>query len=483
MTSLARIRPSLRRAAFMAAVHADASAKKKAKPPVITRVAPMQVAIGQKLEIRGRYFRRGRNRNTVVFKRTGGRAIFVKADVGTTKLLRLTVPAKLKSALATRNGAPVPTRFRLRVLSKKFGRRFTSLSRSPVVGPELPPTPATPPRAADDGDCDGDLLSDADELRYKTDGCKADSDGDGVSDGYEIQSAIDLNDDEYQVAQAVLPYPEKRPYPNALFADAGTDYDGDSLTLGEEFSLWTAYRDHDGLDPLIYSDGNQYSLYNRDGAGHRPGTPRHDPFAKQVDFLNWATGAGYMNVTWNGSSYDLRDFNHDGSVSATREVNGAEPEYYSSEQYYYDFDSDGKLSDDERDEDADGLTNFDEAHGRLTPGYWSGCYTGEAPFGVAYAGTNIVDPDSDGDGVRDGADDQDHDDLSNLAEMSRNAASGHRVVGPCNAEDADKLAPDAGRVNPFNPCLPDPASRTCSRHPGLSGSAAPFDDSDYVVIN
>src|SRR5215210_8574801 len=234
MTSLARIRPSLRRAAFMAAVHADASAKKKAKPPVITRVAPMQVAIGQKLEIRGRYFRRGRNKNTVVFKRDGGRAVFVKADVGTTKLLRLTVPAKLKSALATRNGAPVPTRFRLRVLSKKFGRRFTSLSRSPVVGPELPPTPATPPRAADDGDCDGDgikngvetdddgdLLSDADELRYKTDGCKADSDGDGVSDGYEIQSAIDLNDDEYPVAQAVLPYAEKRPYPNALFADAG----------------------------------------------------------------------------------------------------------------------------------------------------------------------------------------------------------------------------------------------------------------------
>ena len=52
MTSLARIRPSLRRAAFVAAlgalmvpatagaaVHADASAKKKkAKAPVVTRV-------------------------------------------------------------------------------------------------------------------------------------------------------------------------------------------------------------------------------------------------------------------------------------------------------------------------------------------------------------------------------------------------------------------------------------------------------------
>src|SRR5215207_1183748 len=112
MTSLARIRPSLRRAAFVAAlgalmvpatagaaVHADASAKKKARSPVVTRITPMQAAIGQKLEVRGRHFRRGRNKNTVVFKRTGGRAIFVKAAVGTTKLLRLTIPAKLRPQL------------------------------------------------------------------------------------------------------------------------------------------------------------------------------------------------------------------------------------------------------------------------------------------------------------------------------------------------------------------------------------------------
>ena len=67
MTSLARIRPSLRRAAFVAAlgaliapatagaaVHADASAEEEGQAPVVTRVAPMQVAIGQTLEIRGR---------------------------------------------------------------------------------------------------------------------------------------------------------------------------------------------------------------------------------------------------------------------------------------------------------------------------------------------------------------------------------------------------------------------------------------------
>ena len=58
-----------------------------------------------------------------------------------------------------------------------------------------------------------------------------------MKDGYEYQSARDLNDDEHQQPNA-RPYPGKRPYPNPLFTDSGVDYDGDVLTLGEEFSLW-----------------------------------------------------------------------------------------------------------------------------------------------------------------------------------------------------------------------------------------------------
>ena len=109
MTSLVRIRPYLRLAAFVAAlcalmvpatagasVHAHASKKKKAKPPVVTSVRPMTLSIGQTLEIRGKYFIRGRNKNSVAFKRDGGKAVFVKAKVGTTKLLRVTVPTKLE---------------------------------------------------------------------------------------------------------------------------------------------------------------------------------------------------------------------------------------------------------------------------------------------------------------------------------------------------------------------------------------------------
>ena len=46
--------------------------------------------------------------------------------------------------------------------------------------------------------------------------CNLDTDGDGVDDGFEYQSAKDLNDDEYQNPNQFLPYPGKRPYPNPL---------------------------------------------------------------------------------------------------------------------------------------------------------------------------------------------------------------------------------------------------------------------------
>ena len=509
MATRTRISTFLRRAAITAALGAllapaaagaataEASKAKKAKAPVITRVAPLNLAVGETLTINGRNFVRGRLKNSVVFKRDGGKAVFVKADVGTAKLLKVQVPPKLTSSLSTKAGAPIPTRFRLRVLARKLSKRYTSRSRSPVIGPAKPPGSASPPASAADGDCDGDgvlngsegdddgdLLSDATEAALKTDSCNADSDGDGVTDGYEYQSAVDLNDDEYRNPQNVVPAPEKRPYPNPLFADATVDYDGDSLTLGEEYLLWLAYRDHDGMDPLIYSDGNQYSVYDRAADGHRPGNPRHDPFAKQVDFINWAQDPNhsYINVYIRGSVYDLRDANQDGTVSATASGN-----YRRSEQHYYDFDNNGKLSDDERDEDADGLTNYDEAHGRMTSGYWKGCYDQEQPYPIVYAGTNITDPDTDGDGVRDGADDQEHDDIPNLMELSRNAASG-RVGATRSCDEAtDPVDPNPamGFVNPYNPCLPYVDSRTCARHPSLTDLFAPFDPATpiYQVLN
>ena len=371
--------------------------RRRPRPPVVTRVTPMHVAIGQKLEIRGRYFRRGRNKNTVVFKRTGGKAIFVKADVGTTKLLRLTVPTKLKAAArdARRRSRPdplPPPRARQEVrqavhealaLADRRAGAAARRRRRRRVRPPMAIATATACSNGVETDDDGDLVDDNNELRYKTDGCKADSDGDGVTDGYEIQSARDLNDDEYQFAQSVLPYPEKRPYPNALFADANVDYDGDSLTLGEEFSLWQAYRDHAGLDPLIYSDGNQYSALRPRRRGPPAGRPAPRS-VRQAGRLPRAgpSGAGYLTVSSGGSSYDLRDFNHDGTVStapvaATDAVLPLRADATSTTTRTESCPTTSAT----RTPTASRTSTRRTAD--CTPGYWSGCYGGETPYPVA----------------------------------------------------------------------------------------------------
>ena len=54
--------------------------KKKAKPPVVTADRPDERRVGETLTIRGQNFRRGQNKNTVAFKRDGGKAVFVKAE-------------------------------------------------------------------------------------------------------------------------------------------------------------------------------------------------------------------------------------------------------------------------------------------------------------------------------------------------------------------------------------------------------------------
>jgi hypothetical protein len=454
-----------------------------AKAPVVKRVTPKRVFVGETLTIRGRHFRPGIGKNTVAFRRSGAKVVLVRAGKSTKKMLKVELPKRLEKALLVRNGVPVPTRLLVRVLAARFGKSFTRPSQSPIVGPWKPPAPPRPPAADPLGDCDGDgqinsvdgdddndLLTDDLEKRLRLDQCKADTDGDGVADGYEYQSARDLNDDEYQELQTILPAPEKRPYPNPLFADANVDYDGDSLRLGQEYALWKAYRNPAaGLDDLVYSDGNQYSAYGRDATGRRPGgLVGPNPEDKYTDFVNWTIAAGYS------SDFAQRDFNHDGSLAP-------------HEERYFDFDLDGKLSDDERDEDADGLTNYDEATGRNTSGYWAACYKSEKPYPITYWGTDLVDPDSDGDTVRDGADDQDHDDVSNLMELSRSAAAYliRGIDGRCGKDaGVANPAPVSGRVNPYNPCLPYVNSRTCERHPAIDNAYAPFDDSpNYLILN
>ena len=508
----ARIRPNLRRAALTAAFGAlllpalggVADAKtRRAKLPVVTSVSPMNAAIGQTLTIRGRNFLRGRNKDTVIFKRDGAKAVFVKAQLGTAKQLQVTLPSSLAPLLFIKNGAPTATRFRIRVLAKRLSKVFTSDSRSPLVGPPVPPAPPAPPQANPDGDCDGDgvlnkvdtdddndLLPDTQEKALGTDPCKADTDGVGVEDGYEYRSALDLNDSEDQEPNTFLPYPGKRPYPNPLDgSDANTDFDGDSLTLGEEYSLWVYTTSKEGwprdLNNLSYSDGEQYTMSRRGADGRRVPTLAAGNYDKQADFMNWAAQNGYATVMlaapgadWFTSRqpYSILDDNRDGVVTTTPAAG-----YIRAESSYADMDGNGWLDDAERDEDADGLTNFQETRGCMNSGYWEKLYNKETKYYLPYSGTSLVDADTDGDGVRDGADDQDHDDLPNMMECSRNMASGTFDPRPPLGDPPPH--PAISFLNPYNPCLPSTSARTCNTHAPLDSPWAPFNAQDkYFYI-
>jgi hypothetical protein len=502
----ARNHAPLRRAALLAALPAllvpavagTTTAQAKTKAPIVKRISPKHVYVGETLTIHGRYFRRGLNKNTVAFKRTGAKAVFVKAEKGTTKLLKVTLPKRLEKVLVVKNGTPTATRLRIRVLASKFGKRFTSRAKSPIVSPERPPAPPKPPTADPNADCDADgtpnrldadddndLLSDAQEKAISPllNTCKADTDGDGIEDGYEYQSAVDLNDNQGELGGSVTPYPRKLPFPNPLDrTDANTDHDGDSLTLKNEYDLWKytiAHGTARTLHPLSYSAGKQYSLGKLPAAG----------YSKQTQFMNWAAshnmahvslvnlGALTLQDSWdsvpdwvNGpyTSYDIRDFDRSGGPPTAAEAR------------YYDRNGNTFLDDGERDEDADGLPNQWEGTGCMTRGLWNALYNVESPY---YLGNNefgrvdIDDPDTDGDGIVDGADDLDHDGIPNVMECSRFRAAGLGVSDPLDDSTSHNDRPWKGFVNPFNPCLPHIGSRTCRTYLEFGDGAkswAPF---------
>jgi hypothetical protein len=150
---------------------------------------------------------------------------------------------------------------------------------------------------------------------------------------------------------------------------------------------------------------------------------------------------------------------------------------------YYDRDQNGWLDDAERDEDADGLTNQAEGTGCMKRGLWDALYDKETPYYLAFGGTRLVDEDSDGDGIRDGADDQDRDDVPNIMECSRVLALNVAGTDPKDFIPANPPWRQwKGFVNPFNPCLPHPRSRTCKQYVEVGTDTdawAPYNDEEY----
>ena len=195
MTSLARIRPSLRRAAFVAAlgalmvpatagaaVHAEASAKKKKQAPrrdardadaCLDRAEardPRPLVPSRAQQEHGRVQAHGWQGRL----REGRRRHHQAAAADRAH------EAQRRAGHAQRRS--VPTRFRLRVLAKKFGKRFTKAlaltdrrpraAADPGGRPSARPPTATATASVKNGvetDDDGDLLDDNTELSYKID--------------------------------------------------------------------------------------------------------------------------------------------------------------------------------------------------------------------------------------------------------------------------------------------------------------------------
>jgi hypothetical protein len=125
-----------------------------------------------------------------------------------------------------------------------------------------------------------------------------------------------------------------------------------------------------------------------------------------------------------------------------------------------DLNGDGNLTDDERDADADGLSNVVEYNYRGTQAWWPLMYTTEKPYNIrSFSQPDPLLNDTDGDGIPDGQDDQDGDGFTNYQEMQQSRSQ----IGL--------------RVQPYNPCLPNPYAALCSKWVPFTNAWPPFDDS------
>jgi IPT/TIG domain len=114
----------------------SALAGKKSSRPSVSSLAPLTVAVGDTLTIRGRNFIPGKKRNSVSFKRDGSPAVTVKAAQATRTRMKVVVPARLAKYLTVSGGVARPSRFRVRVVAGGASSKgYTAPKRSPVIIP------------------------------------------------------------------------------------------------------------------------------------------------------------------------------------------------------------------------------------------------------------------------------------------------------------------------------------------------------------
>lgn len=402
----------------LAAIGATAAA---AATPVITSFSPAQVRVGQKLVINGKNFKKGIRNNRVFFIRASdGKTVRARpSKANSTRRIEVTVPSTVTKFLTTTNGVAGPTRFQLQLLSGTFSKK-TAKSRSPIIlpasttdNPTGPGTVGTTPPPPADCDADG-----------TPDSTDTDDDNDGLADDVEASIHTD---------------PCKKDTDGDGVDDAFEYYSSLDLNANPNYAAKRPYP-----NPLDGTDGAK----DFDGDG----LSQLDEFAASVKF---------------GTAISAPLTYSDGNQSSVAPTGpGA-----------MDLDNNGRITDDEKDADSDGLPNWVElAKGETAPtnngqtqctfanttgnaaflaaDKFSDCGAGLVPNGNTFLPVDrlafeqyrpdFLDPDSDGDGINDGDDDQDHDGLSNREEV---------LAGT-----------DGLFTGPQEPCDPNPQSAACERH-------------------
>jgi hypothetical protein len=364
----------------------------------------------------------------VFFSRaTDGKTVRARpSKASSTRRMEVVVPAGVTSYLTITNGAAGATRFQLQILSGKFSKK-TARSRSPIV---LPASATNNGGGGTVGvtppppaDCDADGTPDSSDT---------DDDNDGLGDDTEANIHTD---------------PCKKDTDGDGVADAFEYYSSLDLNGNPTYAGKRPYPNPlDAADALKDFDGDGLTQADEFAAASKFGTAITAPLTYS-DGNQTSAGGG------NGGVMDLNE--------------------------------NGRISDDEKDADNDGLPNWIELaktepapyagadapapcafagntgpHANLYTDVFTDCGAGRQPNGNTFAaiGTtatgapappdyyknDFLDADSDGDGVLDGFDDLDHDGLTNVEEI---------VAGG-----------DGLFTNPVDPCDPSIEARTCPTH-------------------
>ena len=246
----------------------------------------MNANVGETLTIRGQQLPpRQATRTPWSSSATAPAPCSSRPTLGTAKMLTRRRARTRSQQYLSENGSAVPRVPPARALRSASARPSRTGKSPPIIGAaeagrRRRRARTTSRSRAPDGDCDGDgpprqrastptTTTTCWPTRSRTtlglDPCKADTDGDGVEDGYEYRSALDLNDDEYQEPQQLPAVPGQAALPEPAVRGRGHRLRRRRLTLIDEYRLWKsrlppAGRRRATLQPAVYSDGEQYSL-------------------------------------------------------------------------------------------------------------------------------------------------------------------------------------------------------------------------------